>query len=294
MSDNPGMMGEAYFVGKRQLLRWINSFLCLNYTKVEQVASGVAYCQILDALFPGKVALSKVNFDAKYDYDYVKNFKVIQSVFERMNVQKAVPVQKLVKAKYQDNLEFLQWFKVTSCDVYPFTYLKRVSIIKKYPLNVHHSILIAPTVPRKKVIARGPKLTTGSRSESKLTAQRRGVPSKSTSNPMSKSASRLSGGQSNGGGRPVGVRTPSAAESKRLKEKEKKIKQQEGKIEELAGHVELLEKERTFYYTKLRNIEVYLQEVEDPTGIKDKVLEILYQTDEGFEAPEEEEGVEAQ
>ncbi|GAB5371054.1 hypothetical protein AAMO2058_001546300 [Amorphochlora amoebiformis] len=283
MSDNPGMMGEAYFVGKRQLLRWINSFLCLNYTKVEQVASGVAYCQILDALFPGKVALSKVNFDAKYDYDYVKNFKVIQSVFERMNVQKAVPVQKLVKAKYQDNLEFLQWFK-NFFDV-------------RYNGETYDAIARKNAALRKqgkKVIARGPKLTTGSRSESKLTAQRRGVPSKSTSNPMSKSASRLSGGQSNGGGRPVGVRTPSAAESKRLKEKEKKIKQQEGKIEELAGHVELLEKERTFYYTKLRNIEVYLQEVEDPTGIKDKVLEILYQTDEGFEAPEEEEGVEAQ
>jgi microtubule-associated protein, RP/EB family len=36
---------------------------------------------------------------------------VLQAAFKKMNVDKIVPVDKLVKGKFQDNFEFLQWFK---------------------------------------------------------------------------------------------------------------------------------------------------------------------------------------
>jgi hypothetical protein len=45
------------------------------------------------------------------DYEWVANFKVLQNVFQKMEVTKHVDVEKLVKGKYQDNLEFLQWMK---------------------------------------------------------------------------------------------------------------------------------------------------------------------------------------
>jgi hypothetical protein len=72
-----GMMTGAYFIGRKELLEWINKLLQLGpqYTKIEQCASGSVYCQILDAMAPGKVNLKKVNFKANQEYQYVENFK---------------------------------------------------------------------------------------------------------------------------------------------------------------------------------------------------------------------------
>merc|ERR1712152_95158 len=36
---------------------------------------------------------------------------VLQAAFKRMTVDKIVPVDKLIKGRFQDNFEFLQWFK---------------------------------------------------------------------------------------------------------------------------------------------------------------------------------------
>ena len=54
----------------------------------------------------------------------------------------------------------------------------------------------------------------------------------------------------------------------------------------------VLEKERDFYFSKLRDLEVMCQENEANGGdVIRKVLDILYQTEDGFAVPEEEEGV---
>lgn len=66
---------------------------------------------MMDALHPGAVPLHKVNFLAKYDYEYIRNYKILQEVFTRVGVAKVIEVNKLIKGKYQDNLEFLQWMK---------------------------------------------------------------------------------------------------------------------------------------------------------------------------------------
>jgi len=110
MADKFGMMSQAYFKGKRELLGWICSFLEMDISKVEELASGAHYCQLLDALYPGSVKMSKVNFGAYLEETYVQNWKLIQVAFGKQNVKKLIPVEKLVKARFQDNLEFLQWF----------------------------------------------------------------------------------------------------------------------------------------------------------------------------------------
>merc|ERR1719341_437918 len=62
-------------------------------------------------LFPGSIQIKKVKFNTKLEHEYINNFKVLQASFKKMSVDKIVPVDRLVKGKFQDNFEFLQWFK---------------------------------------------------------------------------------------------------------------------------------------------------------------------------------------
>nr|KAF6429839.1 microtubule associated protein RP/EB family member 3 [Molossus molossus] len=98
-------------LSRHDMLAWVNDSLHLNYTKIEQLCSGAAYCQFMDMLFPGCVHLRKVKFQAKLEHEYIQNFKVLQAAFKKMGVDKIIPVEKLVKGKFQDNFEFIQWFK---------------------------------------------------------------------------------------------------------------------------------------------------------------------------------------
>ncbi|XP_068822207.1 microtubule-associated protein RP/EB family member 3 isoform X3 [Capricornis sumatraensis] len=98
-------------LSRHDMLAWVNDSLHLNYTKIEQLCSGAAYCQFMDMLFPGCVHLRKVKFQAKLEHEYIHNFKVLQAAFKKMGVDKIIPVEKLVKGKFQDNFEFIQWFK---------------------------------------------------------------------------------------------------------------------------------------------------------------------------------------
>lgn len=106
-----GMMDGAFFVSRTELLLWVNGVLNVNVAKVEQCASGAIYCQILDACHPGTIAMGKVNWMAKVDHEFVPNYKVLQAAFDRHKIERNIPVDLLIKAKYQDNLEFLQWMK---------------------------------------------------------------------------------------------------------------------------------------------------------------------------------------
>merc|ERR1719277_1561163 len=62
-------------------------------------------------MFPGSIPLSKVKFNSKVETDSLKNFKLLQGGFKKYSVDKIIPVEKLVKGRFQDNFEFIQWFK---------------------------------------------------------------------------------------------------------------------------------------------------------------------------------------
>lgn len=64
-------------------------------------------------LFPltGDVPLQKVKFTTILEWEYINNFKVLQEAFTKHSIDKAIPVQRLIKLKFQDNLEFLQWMR---------------------------------------------------------------------------------------------------------------------------------------------------------------------------------------
>lgn len=45
------------------------------------------------------------------ELDWLNNWKLIQAAWKQLGIDKIVPVEKLIKGKFQDNFEFLQWFK---------------------------------------------------------------------------------------------------------------------------------------------------------------------------------------
>lgn len=105
---------------RTDLLNWLNEVTRLGVTKIEQCGMGAALCQIIDSLygnlsfhfiFTGDVSLQKVKFTTNLEWEYINNFKVLQEAFTKHSIDKAIPVQRLIKLKFQDNLEFLQWMR---------------------------------------------------------------------------------------------------------------------------------------------------------------------------------------
>ncbi|KAJ4430375.1 hypothetical protein ANN_22591, partial [Periplaneta americana] len=61
--------------------------------------------------FTGSVVMKRIKFKTNLEHEYIQNFKILQAAFKKMGVDKVIPVDKLIKGRFQDNFEFLQWFK---------------------------------------------------------------------------------------------------------------------------------------------------------------------------------------
>ena len=50
------------------------------------------YCQIVDVIHPGKVSMSKINWKAKNDYEFISNLKLLQNAFDKIGIKRHVEV----------------------------------------------------------------------------------------------------------------------------------------------------------------------------------------------------------
>jgi len=279
-AESIGIMDPAFFVGKNILIKWVNELLNINIQKVEEMATGAYYCQLLDMIYrdPPVVSLSKVNFGAKYDYEYVKNWNVLQAVFTSQGIQKYVDVGKLVKAKYQDNLEFFQWFKswfdskYSGGDYDPKA--KRDTAIKSKggKLPAPSAIAKPAAKPSKPVVSAPSKPAVVAKPiKPNTTTPPTGAKKTTTPTQPAKTA-------------------PKASTKSPAKNDEKDTDM----TNKLKTTIEGLEKERNFYFSKLRAIEILCQEdAHKEAETKGKVLQVLYSTEEEEKAPETAEPVEA-
>ncbi|KAM9338949.1 microtubule-associated protein RP/EB family member 3-like isoform 2-T2 [Symphorus nematophorus] len=232
-------------LSRHDMLAWVNDSLQLTYTKIEQLGSGAAYCQFMDMLFPGCILLKKVKFNAKLEHEYIHNFKVLQAAFKRMNVDKIIPVERLVKGKFQDNFEFLQWFKKFFDANYDG---------KEYdPLLIRQGQEGTPPPGPMRTSPTVPKTVPTPQRQINIAAARRSAP-------MTR----------NGGD----------AELIELNQQ----------LLDMKLTVEGLEKERDFYFGKLRDIELICQEHEnDNNPTISQIMDTLYATEEGFAPPDDDE-----
>jgi len=264
-----GMMDGTYFVPRGELLAWLNDLLDLDYAKVEQVCNGAALCQIFDCIFPGTVPLNKLNFDSKLEYKWIENFKVLQMVFKKNNIDKDVDVAKLIKGKYQDNLEFLQWVKKFFEVNYkgdPYN-----AIEKRKAAGVPYA---ADKGKSGHDYVGGTPISTNAVKDQpasfKKTPTKVGSPSgvKSPSSTTKK---------------PTPVKsTPVKSPSSAAKNDEAKVQELNQQLADLKVTVDTLERERDFYFGKLRDIEILTQNYDgEGAEIIDQIQKILYATDEG-------------
>lgn len=98
------------------LLTWLNSLLQTEFTKIEEICSGMCslysevmfkygsfimylfasffssagacFCQMMDWLFPGSIDMNKVKFQCQDKEDFRHNYSLLQTGFSKMNVTK--------------------------------------------------------------------------------------------------------------------------------------------------------------------------------------------------------------
>ncbi|KAK9387681.1 calponin homology domain-containing protein [Lipomyces mesembrius] len=250
-------MGES----RQELISWMNDLLQLNLTRVEQCGTGAPLCQIFDSIF-GDVPMAKVKFNVNSEYQYIGNFKVLQAVFLHHKIDKTIPVERLTKCKFQDNLEFLQWVKRFWDQYYPGGDYDPIAR-RKGP-GITASTAAGPPAQRAASVVSSRKVS-------------------SNSTPATGVAPRN--------------RTPSTGVQ---------IAQLQAESAALKEQAEGLERERDFYFNKLREIEIVVQAVADEDAAlaesgqeinaeKDllikQIQDILYTTEDGFEIPDQADGV---
>lgn len=311
MSKPLGMMSGAYFVGRGELLAWINDLLKINYTKVEDTSNGAAFCQVIDAIHPGTVALGRVKFDAYSPDDMTSNYKVLQDAFHKNDIQQYIDVVTLVKGKYMAALELFQWIHGYYLQTGPHDEYDAVARRKHFKckeptgqvkIGQANAVKPAGMAKRTRPVAgvaptcilneanvpqnygNGGNLPVGAipnaasanlHSELYQKSTKK-LPVKGTTKPAAAAATKK-----------TTTTTTAAAPKSTSTAGNAELKQMKSQVNEMREEIDQLTQERDFYYGKLRRIEEFCQVNESDDMVK-KILEIMYETDEehGFVQPE--------
>ncbi|GLC46030.1 Microtubule-associated protein RP/EB member 1 [Pleodorina starrii] len=235
-----GLQDPHYFLGRGEILSWINDTLSLRLNKVEETCNGAVACQLLDVLHPGTVPMAKVDFNANNEYQMINNYKVLQDCFNKLKIDKYVEVARLVKGRPLDNMEFMQWFKA---------YWDQVTMGQ-------------PPAPydgpgRRSLCKTGDMKASSGGSKAGIKAAPAAAPRAA---PAAPAAPRPS----------IGAKTASPGDRDQMD----KLNHQ---LEDLRIKADGFEKEKEFYYSKLRDVELLCQTpVISDVAVMKRVQEILY------------------
>ncbi|XP_070065983.1 microtubule-associated protein RP/EB family member 1 isoform X11 [Drosophila virilis] len=275
-------------LSRHDMLAWVNDCLQSQFSKIEELCTGAAYCQFMDMLFPNSVPVKRVKFRTNLEHEYIQNFKILQAGFKKMSVDKIIPIDKLIKGRFQDNFEFLQWFKKFFDANYDGRDYDASAVREGAPMGFGSGA--AKSLPG----TSSGGVASSYRRVPTAAATRPAAATTTASKPISK----------------VPPRTNNATPPNRMtvgttgavKKNDSAGAQSNHQIEELSSQVrpqvevmdmrlnlEGLEKERDFYFSKLRDIEILCQEADEaePAQLVQKILDILYATEDGFAPPDD-------
>ncbi|XP_026834002.1 microtubule-associated protein RP/EB family member 1 isoform X1 [Drosophila erecta] len=274
-------------LSRHDMLAWVNDCLQSQFSKIEELCTGAAYCQFMDMLFPNSVPVKRVKFRTNLEHEYIQNFKILQAGFKKMSVDKIIPVDKLIKGRFQDNFEFLQWFKKffdANYDGRDYDPVTQRGGVKLGNGNGHGSN------GGSGVGSSNNDLHLMHRRPLQAPAGSGRVPARVIASTVSKvlprtnnaaPASRITAGANSTGT----VKKNDASNSVNNQQ----IEEMSNQVMDMRINLEGLEKERDFYFSKLRDIEILCQEADDAEAhpIIQKILDILYATEDGFAPPDD-------
>lgn len=266
-------------LSRHDMLSWVNDCLRSQFTKIEELCTGAAYCQYMDMLFPGSVPMKRVKFRTNLEHEYIQNFKILQAAFKKMNVDKVIPVDKLIKGRFQDNFEFLQWFKKFFDANYDGREYDAMESRFGIPLGsgAIQNELGVGELPKRHIQAPKTQKLPAAAAASHHVPQSIGMtPSRPAAQPVS-SLER----------RPAANASKSSSQNSVSNAQVEELTTQ---VMDMRLHLEGLEKERDFYFSKLRDIEILCQEDEQnetPNNLIQRILNILYATEDGFAPPDD-------
>ncbi|QLG73788.1 hypothetical protein HG535_0F02990 [Zygotorulaspora mrakii] len=263
---------------RTELINWLNGLLHLNYKKIEECGSGAAYCQIMDSIY-GDIPMHRVKFDGTAEYEFQTNFKVLQGSFAKHHIEKTVYVEKLIRCRFQDNLEFLQWLKKYWVQNKDESFYDPEARRKHRPINSGHPTPGGTSINISKRSTSGSSIGFGSNGTASNS-----LGSRSSSYGLSR---RVPSDQL------VKLQDDLSQATLRITSLNKEI----GTYKEAMN---IMERERDFYFGKLRDIEILVQSTQDLikegiynagggdlSKVLNKVQQILYATEDGFEVNQE-------
>ncbi|EFO25336.1 EBF3-S protein [Loa loa] len=274
-------------LSRHEMLMWVNDCLQSNFAKIEEMHTGAAYCQFTDFLFPGSIQLRRVKWNSRLELDWLSNWKLLQTSWKTLGVDKIVPVEKLIKGKFQDNFEFLQWFKKffdANFDGHEYDPLEArggeplPSDVKINPPSRMPAKSSAPPVRKSTLSTSNASVNKGEMRKAPAVGGKVN-PTRTAAQPAAASTARTAAN-------PV----QPAVDPQIMANLKRELEEAKEQIAEGDNVIVSLEKERDFYFSKLRQIEVICQDNEQ-IGTVDvgRVLTILYETEEGFAPPDENE-----
>lgn len=195
-------------------------------------------------LFPNSVALKRIKFRCNQEHEFIHNFKLLQACFQKQSVRKEIPVERLIKGRFQDNFEFLQWFRKFFCANHTQRAYDALAVREGMPMGWGPSLL---------------KTISGSGSGSSRPNPTRAI--------QHGSGSGICG---SAGGTEGNVQTPRVGNTRMLtflsKERQKE-ESDEAKVKELQRELARIELERDFYATKVYDVRSLCTDYEDKDNI---------------------------
>eukprot|EP00917_Polyrhabdina_sp_WS-2016_P004031 GHVP01009223.1.p1 GENE.GHVP01009223.1~~GHVP01009223.1.p1 ORF type:complete len:300 (-),score=37.31 GHVP01009223.1:23-802(-) len=247
-----------------ELLTWINELLEVDVKKIDDVCSGYIFSCIFNDIY-GDFPMSKIKKNTIKEPDWVHNYKLLQMFFIKHNIDKPIPVERLIKKKPQDCIEFLQWAKsYWDTNVGFYSEDGDSNTLNREAKEEAEAIDTGDNNDLKGESTSGNKTSTKSHASTSASSN---LPSNAsshtnTANTVSKTTS------NNRKDGPVRV----------LVDKKKEEMQAEQLIK-MKITLDNVEKDRDYYFNKLREIEVLTMDESDSNDCKclmSKIKEIMY------------------
>ncbi|CAD8188497.1 unnamed protein product [Paramecium pentaurelia] len=118
---------------KSEILQWINTLLKTNFTKIEQLGNGVAYCKLLNMIDPTCLNSTKIVLKTKTQIDHISNLKLFQTAMQKLHMKKQFDIDKVSKCYFHENYDLALFLKKQ--------HTLRFSGINKENTSINNSII---------------------------------------------------------------------------------------------------------------------------------------------------------